>query len=205
MDLLTLAETILRGRVTPEFTDTERALIDEDMTRDPAADLPWPEEPADEVETGIVAAEAEEIPAGVTIGEGDGLIEGALDMGLEETVASAEEATVVESPDMASEPAVDAAPESQVLEETETIPPFEGEQVEDSLGWVTTEPPQEYQYDWGEDAWAEEGIQPDADWDKDEEEEEEELIRPQKKKRKKRGRSRTDTDDESAYGVGRWR
>jgi N utilization substance protein A len=206
MDLLTLAETILRGRVSPEFTDTERELIDGDMKRDPAADLPWPEKPAEGLEPAV--AGAEELPAGIAAGDGDSPTLRAEDMEGGELVASEAE-TEAELPGATAESAEVAElaesvePESPVVEQTETIPPFDGEPVEDSLGWVTTEPPQEYQYDWGEDAW-EEDEESDLEWQK-EEEDEKELFRPQKKKRKKRGRHRAEREDGNSHNAGRWK
>jgi N utilization substance protein A len=200
MDLLTLAETILRGRVSPEFTGTERELIESDMTRDLAADLPWPQQTAEEQEPEMAGAEAE--PAGVAAGEGKSPAESDGDVGTEELVTAEALEPTAESEEVA-EAAESAAPERPAADELETIPPFDGEPVEDSLGWVVTEPPKEYQYEWGEDAWDEEDKAPDPEWQAGEEEERE-LLRPQKKKRKKRGRQRSGSDDDT-YGIGRWK
>jgi hypothetical protein len=62
----------------------------------------------------------------------------------------------------------------------EAPPPFEGEVVEDSIGWVVTEPAPEFKYDWPvqEAAWP-------AKWEEEEPEEEEVAKAPKKKKRKK--------------------
>jgi N utilization substance protein A len=207
MDLLALAETILRGRVSPEFSDTERALIEGDMKRDAAADLPWPEKPADGLEPAV--AGVEELPASIVDGDGDSPPQRVEDTEGGELLTAAEVETEAEVAGATAKPEVaeiaeSAEPESLVDEETDTIPPFDGEPVEDSLGWVTTEPPEEYQYDWGQDAWEEGDEEPDLDWQK-EEEDEKELGRPQKKKRKKRGRHKTERDGETRYDVGRWR
>ena len=92
--------------------------------------------------------------------------------------------------------------EGPALEEVELESPFEGEPIEDSLGWVSTEPPEEFQYDWEEPAWEEVEAEKEDDWEPEELEE----FRKEKKKkgRKKRGRSDFDYELDDLYDP-KWR
>jgi N utilization substance protein A len=228
MDLLTLAETILHERESVEISELERTVVDAQMQQERGLEQTRPEEePA-------LEGEPSPLPVGIsTVASVDsaGLPAEALPEGLlssapelEGVVAEVEEmAGVVGDTPVAEDTAVVAEPlevdsrSQEVIEltggapaeleggdEAELIPSFEGEPVEDSLGWVVTEPPQEYQYDWEEDLSEETEATWETGWEKEELSEEEEFVRPQKKKRKKKGRQRTDYKDEQDFDVRTW-
>jgi N utilization substance protein A len=225
MDLLSLAESLLRKREEDKFSEEEIALIKADVGVKPAEDRDGPvpaeteepsaaEEAAEEVaheEEPISAAEeviaepamAVEVEAGERdFGDVESAeAEGARDLVAEEAAAAAEEAAAsADQPE--AEEGVEA--EGRALDEVELETPFEGEPIEDSLGWVSTEPPEEFQYDydWEEPAWEEVEAEKEEDWEPEELEE----IRKEKKKkgRKRRGRSDFDYDLDDVYDP-KWR
>jgi N utilization substance protein A len=214
MDLLTLAETLLRKRESAEFSEVERTLIDASVERESAIDLEWPsveEEPAldehpEEAKVEALADAATESADALTAVEGVPLAD--------EDVEAVAEATddSEPAPVEAVTAGVDDVPEEQVPtleevgDEAELEPSFEGEPVEDSLGWVVTEPPKEYQYDWGDSAWEDEQPSWEAEIEEIEEiEEREEHPKDRRKKdRRKRGRKAFDFG-ENGYDLDRWR
>jgi transcription termination/antitermination protein NusA len=183
MDLLQLAESILR-RDTGQLTEAEMSLIEQEVQQGLGSDLDWPaEEPVVGEVPGAVPAEAME-------GETE---PGALPV--EELALG--EALTAEEADLAGQPMAALVPEIAPAFRVETEPTFEGEPVEDSLGWVETSPPEEYQYVWEEEeevgAWG-------KDWE--EEPEEEEPPKEDKKKKKRRDRRSFDyADDFPAQGL----
>jgi hypothetical protein len=72
------------------------------------------------------------------------------------------------------------------------------------LGWVVTEPPKEFEYDWDEPSWVEEAPEWEADWESEEVEEKRETAKPRKKGRKRKGRQSFDFDDGGGFGSDRW-
>jgi N utilization substance protein A len=228
MDLLTLAETILHERESVELGDLERTVIDAQKQQDSGLEQTWPEEePALEGEpsplpVGSLTAASVDLAEPLTEAPPEGRLsetpelEGA-EAEIEEMAATVGATPVAEDATVVVEPLEEGSRPQEVIELTEgataeiesgdgaeMIPSFEGEPVEDSLGWVVTEPPQEYRYDWEEDL--SEGTEADWEtgWEKEEIEEEEELPRPEKKKRKKRGRQRSGYKDEQNFDLGRW-
>jgi N utilization substance protein A len=209
MDLLTLAETLLRKRESDDFSEEERTLIDAGVERESAIDKQWPasedesvlaaEAAVDSEDAGVVSAEA------VSDAEEGSAPDGLLDAESElvESVDSAPEGLAIESP-----PGVDEEPatiEVAVEDESELEPTFEGEPVEDSLGWVVTEPPKEYQYDWDEPSWVEEKPAWETDWERPNIEEEVGPSKTRKKRgRKKKGRQAFDYEDEPGSNANRW-
>jgi N utilization substance protein A len=177
MDLLTLAEAMLRKRDMESLTEEERTMLAAGLEQGLVEGLSWPEEepvaetepePADEEEPAVEAAEP---------------------------VAEVEEAAVeptAAEPVEEAEAAVEEAPvdlvEAEVgpVDEDELEPPFEGEPIEESLGWVATET-QEDLYDGWADVEEEAEELPDM-WDSEElwkqEEEEREAARKAGKKKK---------------------
>ncbi len=209
MDLLTLAETLLRKREAGDLSEAERALIDAGVERESAIDVEWP---ASEEESATQAREA-----GAPVGEAPGTAP-AEAVSDEEKVSAPGDlldsaAIVDEDADLQAEEPV-AVDQMAVGEEATTIevvvedeselkPTFEGEPVEDSLGWVVTEPPKEYQYDWDEPSWVEEKPGWEVDWERQELEEKPDLPKPQKKRgRKKKGRQAFDS--KGGPGSNRW-
>jgi N utilization substance protein A len=175
MDLLSLAEAILRKRDMGDLSQEEQALIQTEVEHGQVEDLDWPEE---EPVAEVVEAEAEEPEAA-------------------EAEVDEEEGKEVERPEAEAEEkvAVDLIPKP-IQEEEELEPPFEGEPVEESIGWVPVESGLEYYTDWEEeDDWEDEEEEKDSreEWVKEDFDEIEERRRgdTRKKKKKKRGRSRS--------------
>lgn len=117
-DLLILAEAILRKRDMGTLSDTEREAIDQEVKTAQEVDRDWPQ-PATEVEVEPqVARPVEPVPV-----------------------------VVAAVPEPQAEPEIEVIPEEEAepvaevvrFDESELVPTFEGEPIEDSLGWVTTE------------------------------------------------------------------
>jgi hypothetical protein len=73
-------------------------------------------------------------------------------------------------------------------EEDELEPPFEGEMIEDSIGWVQTEPQEDYYTGWSDEEEEPEVEEVEYEWVRDEIEEERDLYRPERKKKSKKRR-----------------
>jgi len=157
MDLLSLAETLLRKRDMAALSEEEESLITAGLRE---GDLAWPEEePVTEVEPEqMLGAEVEEEQIGEAVAEPEGDLE-----------------------------AVVAAPAAGVIEEDELPPPFEGEPVTDSVGWVAAEPDENLYDGWTDlEPEPEEEIPFPEDWDSEKLWEQEELPEPAAKKKKKK-------------------
>jgi N utilization substance protein A len=186
MDLLTLAETMLRRGDTDALSKEEEAKLVAGLEDG----LEWPEEePVVEAEA-VEALEAEAKEGAVAAAP--------VGAEAEEAVADAEAPAGAEAEELA-----ELSPEDAALE-----PTFEGEPIEDSLGWVSTES-QEDLYDGWEgvdsedevEAWLPE-LDSEALWEQEELPDE-----PKTKKKKKKARSgygtrrRTETNMDER---GRW-
>jgi N utilization substance protein A len=176
MDLLSLAEVILRKRGLGDLSEAEQDMIRSEIEVQAADDLEWPkEEPQleghgeSEAEAEVeVEEELEPVIAGPEV--------------VEEMAVQAEtDASLVEE---VEEPVTDWL---EFVDEAELEPTFEGEPVEDSLGWVVTETKEDLYSGWGE---AEEEEEEPDEWVIEEQEErDEDSMRGRKKKgKKKRGR-----------------
>jgi N utilization substance protein A len=186
MDLLSLAEALLRKQEGETgFSDDDRRLIDEAVTETLVE--PWPEEepvvetPEAEVEPEaepVTAAEPEEQP-------------------LQGEVVEEEGEPEEQEPE---EPAATDADRRELLEaEEEQEIPFEGEPIEDSIGWVATEPQEDYYSGWAEEE--EEPTEVEYEWVIDEVPEKREDYRPaRKKKGKKKRRQRYEYEEDSDSG-----
>ena len=209
MDLLTLAETLLRKRAAGDLSEAERALIDAGLGREGALDVEWS---ASEQESAIqgrsVGAEGSEEPGTTPVEAMSGVEKASAPSDLPDTDAIALEDVDLSAEGLATADQMAVGEESATIEgtvedESELKPTFEGEPVEDSLGWVVTEPPKEYQYDWDEPSWVEEKPDWEIDWESQEIEEKPDLPMPQKKRgRKKKGRQAFDSKD--GLGSDRW-
>jgi N utilization substance protein A len=181
MDLLSLAEVILRKRGVEDLSKAEQDLIRSEIEVKAPEDLDWPEERP----------------------EGEGTLESEA-----ETEAEEELEPEIAEPEVVEEMAVQAEADTPAVEEVdETVmawpefdeaemePTFEGEPVEESLGWVVTETNEDLYSGWGDAEEEEE----QEEWVVEEiEERDEDLMRERKKKgKKKRGRrgSGPDTDE----------
>jgi N utilization substance protein A len=205
MDLLSLAESLLRKREADKFSDEEIAQIKADIGMGPAVERDWPAEaeqdlaaegveqpPAqDTVPSPIAEAMDEAItPVGIEAGDEEPAGVAEPEQPLAEEAAPAADEAVAETVGPVSEEATQM--EGPAVEEVELETPFEGEPIEDSLGWVSTEPPEEFQYDWEEPAWEEVEAEKEEDWEPEELEE----FRKEKKKKGRRKRGRSDFDYE---------
>jgi N utilization substance protein A len=175
MDLLSLAEALLRKRDMESLSDEERSLISVGMGEAQQEKLvPATPEP-------VTAAEAE-AQAEVAGGETEP-VEPPVEA-VEEAVEP--EASAAEEPaEMVVEAEAGAGPqeEAEVADEAALEPPFEGEPIEDSLGWVVTEPEEDLFGGWPA---TEEEVPDWQDWESEKLWEEEELPKEGKKKKKKR-------------------
>ncbi len=177
LDLLGLAEALLRKQdTTGGLSDEDRRLIEEVVSE--AMEEPWPEEEP------VLDALEEEAEAAVP-------------------AVAAEIERVVEEEAEAEEEAQEEAPSATFdrrrvfeLEEEQEIP-FEGEPIEDSIGWVATEPAEDYYGGWSDDE-EEDLTQVEFEWVVDEEGEEEGEYRPATKKKGKKRRQRQYGYDEDA-------
>jgi N utilization substance protein A len=182
MDLLTLAEALLRKQETGELGAQERAMVAAVVEERSVEDLDWPEV---EPEAEAVAKEPE---GRITPAEG-----------AEEDLAAAEEGEAQELPVAVEEQ------EPDLMDEDDLAPALEGEDLEPSLGWIVTEP-QEVFYDGWDEVPEEEDWEEEPDLDRLLEEEgglQRDVRRggPAKKKKKKgrRGPERRRDDDRPEF------
>jgi N utilization substance protein A len=177
MDLLSLAEALLRKRDMDSLSEDEQALITAGLERGSEADMGWPEKEPQvaaqpEADEGV---EALEIPTAV--GEADAEWE-------EEEWAEKAEMPLEEAPEVPLEMEVER------FDEADLKPTFEGEPIKDSLGWVATESQEDLYEGWGDlQEWEEAEVDWNLDVDSDELWEKEELP-PEPKKKGKRRRSK---------------
>jgi N utilization substance protein A len=184
MDLLTLAEVILRKRTTVEPTEEEQTLIQKALVEGAEEDLAWPEREPQGTEP--VSA-------------------GSLDKPAMERVEPTEVVSEVEAPDggpVRPRPVIEEAlsEEEEAVEgfipsslwpmADEQIPTFDGEQVEQSSGWVQAEPQENLYSGWENELDGMPGA--DSEWEREELEEPEgaQIRGPKKKKKKKVGKPR---------------
>jgi transcription termination/antitermination protein NusA len=186
-DLLVLAEEILRKQGS--LTEAQRGAVEQVVKAGSSRDLPWP------VGEEAALAEAqppkpEEVPAAEAVPEP---VEEAQPTA---PVASAEEPIVAAPvPDEHVEVAATAPSEPVVelglprFDESELEPTFDGEPIEESLGWVTPEGGAEEGVDFGEEVAPQEPVWEEVnDW--------EEIQKAGKKKKGKRVKGKR------GYGTG---
>ena len=179
MDLLSLAESLLRKRDMEALSEEEKSLISAGLQEGAEGILAWPEEEP------TAEAEAEAEPE------------------LEPLAAAAEEEAtlVVTEPEPEPEAVLADAAGDQVMEEIpdeEELPlPFEGELITDSVGWVDTGPPEDLYEGWADEEEPETELLPE--WDSEKLWEREELPQeaPKKKKKKKKGRPVYDYEEDT--------
>jgi N utilization substance protein A len=163
-DLLVLAEEILRKQETGALSEAQRAVIDQAVKAGPDADLPWPAGQAP-----VPAGTKPEVaPVGEVVPEPEV-------SGIPETAQPAVKVSVEAASELESEPVVDLIVPR--FDESELVPTFAGEQVEESSGWVISQvEPQEVNFE-------QEVAQPVAVW-----EEVEDWQGAQKTSKKKKGK-----------------
>lgn len=200
MDLLSLAEVILRKRDKEDredWSESERSMI-KAQVEESEEGLDWPEE-----EPGLQMQP--EAKAQVEVDEAASALDSVVEVEESEVTEEAAEPALEMAGDV-----VQAEPESLVAEtetqvrekelfdESELEPTFEGEPIEDSLGWVVTEPEEDYYSGWGEVE--EPSEEEEVEWvleDFGEPESSEASKRKRKKGRKRRGKRVFDDDTET--------
>ncbi|MBN1135499.1 MAG: transcription termination/antitermination protein NusA [Anaerolineae bacterium] len=180
-DLLVLAEEILRKQGA--LTDVQRGVVDQAVKTALDVDLPWPEE-----EKPSPAQAAPEIAPQPEAASGP-----------------AEEHPVVAEPppevglEAPSEPEAQPAVDLSVppIDESELVPTFVGEQIEDSLGWVTTQAVMEEALDFEQEVALQEEV-----WEEVEDWQEVQKTSKKKKGKKVKGKRAFDAGDDWARGGG---
>jgi N utilization substance protein A len=174
MDLLSLAEVYLRKRGDGP-TEEERERIRVEVEQRSIEDVIWPdEEPAPEPEPVLAEEEAK------------AAAEAALPEAAQETAAEVDQE--------ATEPEEVQPPDWLLRDEDALKPTFEGEPIEDSLGWVPVAPEVDYYSGWDEDADGQDDeavdpSKPQVEWVREDFGELEERQVGRKKKKKKPGRT----------------
>ncbi len=164
MDLLTLAETLLRKRDLQSLSEEEKALITASVEEGREEGLAWPAEPPSPQPEAVAAAAEEEAEA-------------------EQAAPVAEEEEPVQAKEASS-------PEEAVAE-ADLEPPFAEEPIEGSIGWVTTQPAEDFS---SEQIYIEEAEEWGPEWEVEELEDEEMPKGGKKKKKGKRDRGRRESD-----------
>jgi N utilization substance protein A len=197
MDLLTLAESLLRTQDAAGLSDQQREMVHA-AVEDVEGVLAAEEEPGPEAEatSGTETEPSAELESEAEPAEGlepDAPSLAQEEPGLEtEPVLAAEEATE----EAVVAPAADEGDEELLLggqeQEAEEIPPFDGELVSDSIGWVQVESQEDYYSGWTVEDDEEEDLENvEFEWVREEieEPEEEDYGKGKKKKGKRRGKS----------------
>ena len=194
MGLLDRAELILREQAKTGLSEEQRELVEAVVDERQIETVPAEQEPEAEP---AVEAEAEakvEVDAEAVTEPEDAV---------EPVEAEAE-------PEAEGEPAVDdaeavvAQPEPAVpdrlalREEDAEVPTFEGEPIEDSIGWLPVVPEEDYYSGWSAEEEPEEEAEPQYEWVREDLFKEEPATsarrQPKKKKSKRRGRASRDSD-----------
>jgi hypothetical protein len=181
MDLLTLAEALLQKQDEEGFSTAQQRIIAAAVELGSEIDrLPSEQVGARLEEESKPEIEDTEVPAS------EAIVQPAMEV---EPERVAEESMAAEQPAEAR-PEEREAPAIPALEgEIDQEPPFEGEPVSDSIGWVRTEPAVDYYSGWADEEEEEpEELNIEAEWVRDEPEEEPDYKRGKKKKGKRRPR-----------------
>ena len=201
MDLLSLAEALLQKQDEGGFDEEERGVIEQVMAI--AQEELWPDrEPAQATADEEVKAEAAEVAEAEAEPAPEAEAPEAVEAVEEAEAAVAEAGEAEEEPSEPDKvPAPVAAKDQRDIELEEEAPPFEGEPISDSIGWVQTETQEEYYTGWSDQEDLETA---EFEWVAEEVvEEEEEEYRPEKKKKGKK-RRRREQDFEEVEGGDSW-
>jgi N utilization substance protein A len=194
MDLLTLAESILRTQAEEGLTDEQKQTVVEavegrEIAMAAPETAPTAEEPAEADEA--VVADAEPVLDAEADAAAGLDAEPAAEAEVGELEPEAELELVQDGAEEAVPPPEPAragldVPLDEVREEE--LPIFEGGAGEDSFGWLQVEPEEDYYGGWSDSE--EEEPEPQPEWIREEIEEIERSRRPAKKRGKRRGRPR---------------
>jgi len=182
-DLLVLAEEILRKQDMGTLSEAQRGAIDQAVKAGYGVDLPLPE--GEEPAPADVKPPAKPKVAPAVEATPESAVEVQPAVGIPAVVEPAVEIGGEEAPELKSEPAADLS----VLrfDESELEPTFVGDQVEDSLGWVTTQVEMEEPVDFEQEVALQEAVWEEVeDW--------EEVQKAGKKKKSKRVKSKKEFD-----------
>ena len=182
-DLLVLAEEILRKQDMGTLSEAQRGAIDQAVKAGYGVDLPLPE--GEEPAPADVKPPAKPKVAPAVEATPESAVEVQPAVGIPAVVEPAVEIGGEEAPELKSEPAADLS----VLrfDESELEPTFVGDQVEDSLGWVTTQVETEEPVDFEQEVALQEAVWEEVeDW--------EEVQKAGKKKKSKRIKSKKEFD-----------
>lgn len=180
-DLLLLAEEILRKQDMGILTDAQRGAIDQVLQEGPGTLPPWPEGEEPSPAEIKPSAKPEIAPVVETAPE-------AAEIGDRPAVAAATEPETEVAEEASAEPVVDLIVPH--FDESELVPTFAGEQVEESLGWVTTEPTMEEALDLEQGVALQEEV-----WEEVEDWEETQKAGKKKKGKKVKGKRGYDVED----------
>lgn len=183
MDIMTLAEVLLRKREAAEWDANQQVVLTDPDKADEVV-LAWPEQEPSLEETPEAAVE----PGAIDAAEAAGAIpdEVEADAAADSELAGEREPGE-EEPSPVGAKAEDQA-DAEVGAPRDEEPPFDGEPIEDSLGWVITEPEEDYYSGW--DNFVEEKPEAETEWVREEFEEPKEVTKAGKKRRKKSSKSR---------------
>jgi len=199
MGLLDRAEQILREQGEAGFSEEERELLVAAIGER-------------EIETGPVAEELEPVtetgaePAAEAKLEAEAVVEAVEAEAEPEVEAEAEELGAEDEGLPAGDDAEEAVAESEpapadrlaILDGDEEVPTFEGEPIEDSMGWLPVEPEEDYYSGWSEAEEEKEEPEPQYEWVREDLFRDEPPSAPRrptkKKKTRKRGHPGRDRD-----------
>jgi N utilization substance protein A len=193
MGLLDRAEQLLLQQDGVGLSEEQRELVEAAIDERQIEAAPVEQEPETELEIEAVEGEAE---AAVEAVEAQAEPEAEP----EDLAAEGKEPLPVEGEEAVDAEAEPALPDRlAILDGDEEAPTFEGEPIEDSMGWLPVEPEEDYYSGWGDaEEDEEEEQEPQYEWVR------EDLFRdappsttrrqPKKKKQKRRGRSGRESD-----------
>jgi hypothetical protein len=201
MDLLSLAESLLRKKPEAGLTDDEKQLVEVAVAeRDLESPVPAGETPEAEAEKVEAVAEEEKVVSDELLEEiEDGELEAepVEDLEREPVLAAAGEEAEALAPD-GIRPGMDILLEEV---EEEQLPVLEGEPASDSLGWVQVVPEVDYYSGWSDEEDAEEEVDLEREWAREDLEARRET---RKKKGKRRRRSEPDFFDNGEADADGW-
>jgi N utilization substance protein A len=189
MGLLDRAEQLLREQAETGLSEEQRELVDAavDERQIEAEPVKQELEAEPEAEAAVEPVEAEAEPEAEAAAEAVE-VEAELEPEAEAPVAEGEEPLAADDAEAAVTEPEPALPDRlAILDGDEEVPTFEGEPIEDSLGWLPVEPEEDYYSGWSDAKEEEEEQEPQYEWVR------EDLFKdepPSSSRRQTRGRRR---------------
>jgi N utilization substance protein A len=193
MGLLDRAEQLLRDQGEAGFSDEQRELLVAAVDEREVDSVPVPQELEAEPAVEAVDAEAEPEPeAAIEVADAEEEPEA------EAPVAEGEEPPSADDADTVADEAEPVLPDRlAILDGDEEMPTFEGEPIEDSMGWIQIEQEEDYYSGWSDAEEEGEEPEPQYEWVREELFKDEPPAssrrQPKKKKSKRRGRTGRDS------------